>query len=205
MSFGLWYSAPGQGTVNFATGAFAATQITTNAVYGGPSVGLISGPIGSYYFALFVAPSTVTVNWSPDDPTLAGFTFTGAIGTNTATAGRFSGNNLTTPSVGVAVAGYAAGTTASFTVVGWSVNYGATWADALAARNTDKFGYWGSSGVAEVQLGGGAIPAGTIFGLNLGQIPGFALNPGPIPEPQVSALGGLGLLMLLGLRRKGYR
>src|SRR5882672_3045728 len=102
-------SAPilnGQGLVNFSAGAAAVTRISTNSFFGGPSTGLISGGMGSYYFALFVAPTFVTnlPPGAPVDPTLHGFTFTGNIGTNTGFAGRFNGN----PSDYTSIAGYEA-------------------------------------------------------------------------------------------------
>src|SRR5947209_6344819 len=124
----LWVSA--QGTVNFSAGAPVSTRIATNSEIGGPSTGLISGGIGSYYFGLFVAPVTVTSVPSgpaPYDPTLYGFTFTGDIGTNTGNLGRFSGNPGTDFAI---VPGYAPGHSANFTVVGWSSNVGDTWEEA---------------------------------------------------------------------------
>lgn len=194
LSFGLISTVQGQGLVDFSSGLATQNKITTNSVLLGPSTGLISGPVGSYYFALFVAPSTITTLNGPFDPTLSGFTFTGAIGTNTI-AGVFSGG-------AVAVPGYASGTTASFTIVGWSANYGTTWPEAIAAINADEFGFWGNSGVAQVMLGGGVAPAGEIFGTGAGQIQGFSLNPGPIPEPATFALAGLGTAAILLFRRR---
>jgi len=182
-----------QGTVNFSAGATVASRIATNSVVGGPSTGLISG--STFYFALFVAPSTTT-SWTGIDPTLSGFTFTGAIGTNGA-AGRFSGNP---DANGTVISQFATSATASFTVVGWSGNMGTTWASALSAYESGMAGFWGSSGVAQVQLGGGAIPAGNIFGANPGQISGFTA--GVVPEPSTFALAGLGAAALMIFRRR---
>ena len=119
----LWgvipFLAPGQGTVNFSAGASLSTRIATNSAQGGPITGLISGA-GNYYFALFVAPTSVGTNYSLSiglDPTKHGFTFFGAYGTNTASLGRFSGNSGTD---NVAVPGYPGGSLANFVVVGWS-------------------------------------------------------------------------------------
>jgi len=206
-------SAPilnGQGLVNFSAGAAAVTRISTNSFFGGPSTGLISGGMGSYYFALFVAPTFVTnlPPGAPVDPTLHGFTFTGNIGTNTASAGRFTGNPGTDAA---SVAGYAPGSSANFTIAGWSSNIGRTWAEAQAALNTGFPAsgpgpvFWGNSQVATgVWLGGGIIPAGNIFGANPGQIPGFTLQM-MIPEPSTLALCGPGLVAYLVFRARARR
>lgn len=176
----------------------AATRISTNSVFGGPSAGLISGGVGSYYFALFVGPVSVTnvpSGPAPYDPTLYGFTFTGDIGTNTANAGRFNGNPGTDMAV---VPGYAIGSSANFTVVGWSSNIGRTWAEAETSLNyffSNASGpvFWGNSQVATgIQLGGGILPFGYIFGANPGQITGFTLQM-QVPEP--SSLSFLGLAL----------
>lgn len=192
-----------QGTVNFSAGATAATRLATNTVVGGPSTGLINGA-GNYYFALFVAPSTVTAS-SSMDPTLSGFTFTGYYGTNTTSAGRMTGNPTTDD---VAINGYATGTSASFMVLGWSSNIGTTWAQAQTWWNngnpTSRTGFFGDSAVAtSVGLGGGLSFPGNIFGAQPGQITGFNLGLYQvIPEPTTVALAGLGAAAMLIFRRR---
>src|SRR5256885_694496 len=52
--------AIGQGEVNFSAGSTSSSRISTNSVIGGPTTGLTSPGPGRYYFALFVADSTVT-------------------------------------------------------------------------------------------------------------------------------------------------
>jgi hypothetical protein len=197
----------GQGTVNFSAGASASTRIVTNNFSGGPITGQISGA-GNYYFALFVAPSTTGTNYSLSaslDPTLSGFTFFGAYGTNTAAPGRFTGNPTTDD---VAVPGYGAGTSADFVVVGWSANIGADWNSFRTWWNNGSpsdtshgsFVWAGHSFVAEgVQLGGGLIPPGTIFGAGTGQIPGFGLY--MIPEPSIPTLVGVVITAVIMFRR----
>jgi len=200
----------GQGTVNFSAGASASTRIGTNNAPGGAQTGQISGA-GSYYFALFVAPSTSGTNYSLSaslDPSLNGFTFFGAYGTNTAAVGRFTGNPTTDD---VAVPGFGGGTSANFVVVGWSANIGTSWGAFQSWWNngspTDTsrgpVGWAGHSFVAEgVQLGGGLIPPGTIFGAGTGQVPGFMLGAINVPEPSTIALAGLGAAALVIFRRR---
>lgn len=192
-----------QGTVNFSAGGTAATRIATNTVAAGPSTGYISG--STYYFALFVAPSTVTV--AATDPTLSGFTFTGYYGTNGTALGRFTGNPTTDD---VAIAGYATGASASFVVLGWSANVNGNGApDWTTARGwingstpaTQPF-FFGESGVAtSVGLGGGLSFAGNIFGAQAGQATGFTLGL-QVPEPTTVALCGLGAAAMLIFRRR---
>jgi len=194
----------GQGTVNFSAGASTATRISTNSAPGGPSTGAILQARDSYYFALFVAPSTTGTNApsGPYDPTLNGFQFTGILGTNSGVLGRMTGNGATDNPI---VNGFPLGSTATFTVVGWSSNIGNTWAQAESwfAAGFNQTGFWGNSAVATgVQMGGGATPAGVIFGANPGQIAGFTLGMQPAPEPTSFALAGLGAAAMMIFRRR---
>lgn len=196
----------GQGILRFGAGISPGTQITTNAFVGGPPSGLLNGALGSYYFALFVAPSSVT-SYSGWNPTLSGFIFTGDLGTNT-NPGIFSGNNG--PGYDE-VKGYVPGSTASFTVVGWSAALGSTWAQAEASMNSGRFpgtglAFFGNSGVAQVPLGGGILPPYPIFGHQPYQILGFNLSllPGSVaavPEPGAFALLALAAAALPFFRR----
>jgi len=194
----------GQGTVNFAAGASPATRIATNSAIGGASTGIISG--GGYYFALFVAPTSVGTSWgssSSMDPTLSGFSLVngGEYATNS-NAGRFTGVSPVT------VNGYATSASGEFVVVGWSANIaGASWSSFLnwyhGSTGGQNTGWLGHSLVADaVQLGGGAIPAGNIFGANTGQVAGFTLGMVTVPEPTTFALAGLGAAALVIFRRR---
>lgn len=101
---GLGTTAPAQGLVNFLN--TSATLISSSGT-------AIQGPPGTYYFALLTAPVGTT------DPAL--FTFSGAYGTNQATAGRFTGG------VNVPIPGWYPGTTRAFMVAGWSASKGHDW------------------------------------------------------------------------------
>jgi hypothetical protein len=218
----------GQGQVNFSAGGTAASRVSTNSVPGGPTTGQ-TGPVSTgyqYYYALFVADSTITSAGAASasgalDPTLtagwaqviwnggnpAGVTG-GAYATNTI-AGRFTGNPTTDD---VFVAGRVGGSQASFIVVGWSSQVAGqdwasakAWIDAAIGGNAPSTGWTGASGVAtSVTLGnGGLITPGNIFGSSAGQIPGgMILAFQPVPEPSTFALAGLGAATLLIFRRR---
>jgi hypothetical protein len=191
----------GQGLVNFANGVASTTHVSTNSQVGGAVTGRISGPAGSYYFALFVAPTGTVFNAQ-----LTGWSLVPGVGTNT-TLGRFNGNPTT---VGTVVPGYDISSTANFLVAGWSGNLGRDWAQVLPWYTTlqqtgqaPSDGFIGFSGVAaNVVVGGGAIPVPTIFGPNAGQTLGFGVLMAPVPEPTSFALAGLGAAALLIFRRR---
>ena len=201
---GLTSLSYGQGTVNFSAGASAATRLSYVTPFGTNAA--ISSAAGSYYFALFVGPTALGTNFGTmpgwNDPTANGFSLV-SYGTNSGVLGRMTGNPDT---AGTVVNGFGAGTSANFVVLGWSANIGGpnysafqAWANG-SAQNPDQF--WGHSLVASnVQLGGGLIPPGNIFGAGAGQIPGFVLSP-PIPEPSTFALAGLGAAALVIFRRR---
>jgi hypothetical protein len=196
----------GQGQVNFSAGAAAATRISTNSATGGPTTGNtgFASQGYTYYYALFVADSTITsagtataygaldptrsagwsqVIWNPGN---AAGQVGGSYATNSNAAGRFTGNPTTDD---VAVFGRANGTSASFIVVGWSSQVAGldwaqakAWIDSVIDTGGSSFSGWtGASGVAtSVQLGGGINPIGTIFGgVAAGTVPGGLLGSSP--------------------------
>jgi hypothetical protein len=159
--FSLLASGHSQGTVKFFNDS------TTRILYGrltcgGPPSLLPSVP-NQFYFALFTAPVGTT------DP--EAFTFSGHIGANQAVAGRFSGGV-------VSIFNYPAGAHLAMLVRAWSANAGTNWQQFQAFRQSPFENYYsGRSGIAsDVILGGGPIPAGTIFStISPEATPGFTL------------------------------
>ena len=177
----------------------ATTKISTNSYSGGPATGYMSGPAGSFYFALFVAPTTVTTSTGWDDPN---WTFTGNYGTNIAVAaGRFVGGRAN--DAGVSIPGYAPETQANFLVRGWSADWGTDWSTVQQDLDSGSYGtFYAESLIAtDITLAYSAGPLNFIFGQQVnGQIPGFTLND-MVPEPSALALLALGALFLPRRRR----
>jgi len=171
-----------QGLVNFANNPQTLVSANING-----SLANISGPSGSYYFALLTSAT-------PAGP----FTFTGLLGTNlvNATGGRFSGGN------GVAVNGWAAGSTLNYEIAGWDASLGSTFNPAWLTT-APATGLFGISAVGSGVAGGGAqsLPTLQLFG-GTGITSGFSLTGTSIPEPSSMALAGLGAAALLIFRRR---
>ena len=171
-----------QGLVNFANNA--GTLVSANI---GGNVATTSGPAGSYYFGLLTSA------------TAAGpFTFANVLGTNqvTANGGRFTGGN------GIAVNGWAPGSTMFYEVAGWEQSLGTTFNPAWLT--TAPSGLFGLSVVGSGVAGGGSqsLPSLPLFG-GTGITQGFTLTGGAsVPEPSSMALIGLGAAALVIFRRR---
>ncbi len=181
-----------QGTLTFNNSA--STLISTN-ILGGPT-GPTSPVLGSWYYALFTAPTSVTTYLDHNDPN---WTFR-AIATNTAnaTGGRLSGGQpaTTIPS----------GSTLNFIIRGWSANLGTSWAQALNNLNNPAFGqnyFLGQSAIGLNAIFNDPIaPVNGAFGTGGGPaVPGFVLYL-DIPEPTSLSIVGLGAALLLRFRRR---
>lgn len=181
-----------QGQVSFAN--VSTALISTN---GGSATGPAGGPIASFYYALFYSTSATTIGT---------MTQLGSIGTNTVTAGRFTGGSGS--ALAPVLAGVNIGANVNIILAGWSANLGLTYAGAALAAanngalNTAQNAYFGVSTLANMVAGGGATPIPTVMGTTAAQIPGFSLTLVPIPEPGTMALAALGGASLLLFRRK---
>lgn len=198
-----------QGIVDFEN--FNNSLVSINSVHNGPATGLMSGPPGTFYFALMQGFTNATsIDATLDNGTSlanGGWIFSGNLAKNTSTSGLLNGNYTTDP--GVDIVGEGPGDLANFAVVGWSANIGTTYADAKAwwnngNPNSGQSGWFSISSIAQdVLVGGGLYPVPTIFGPTPGyEIQGFTLNYYLVPEPSTLALAGLGSLAFILLRRK---
>jgi hypothetical protein len=185
----------GQGYITFAN--TLSTRVSVNGVIQAPS------PVGSWYYALLVAPSTQN---TIDTTDFGGWTYV-ALATNTGTAGRMSGNNVDS-GFAVQINGgtfTGAGGTADFAVVGWSGNIGSDWSSVQAGWH--GYGMNATWTIVDPSKPGGFSNAyfvispvaqdivlqplvasyNGIFGpASAGEIPG--LNFAPMPEPSNLAL-----------------
>jgi len=192
----------GQGYVAFANSP--TTRISNNGVLQTASA------VGSYYYALLVAPSTQNTISSANG-SFTGWTFV-TMGTNIASAGRLSGNNADANQA-VAVAGLTGTSTADFAVVGWSANIGTDWAAVAAGfHGYGNNGTWaGASGTVmfgvstvadDILLAPFQASYNNVFGTGANQIHGLNLQTVPVPEPTTFALVGLGAAALVIFRRR---
>jgi hypothetical protein len=213
-------SAFAQGTVNYLNSP--TTLVSTNGLAAGRTAGATSPSAGGqYYYALFIAPTTIT-SATVGDLSTAAWTFTGLYANTTAatTGGRFSGGG------GVSAQGWLPGVSQSYAILGWSAGLGGTnsMTSLLATIGNPTFAggawtgggaldsfngqYFGLSSVGFGSAGGGAsgLPAFGLFGAPSGQ--GTPINTGfnlwvvNIPEPSTFALAGLGAAALVIFRRR---
>jgi len=179
-------AASGQGLLYFANTPASGTWIATNSIPGGPTTGYTFGQVGSYFYALFVAPTTQT----SVDSSLSGWTFTGNYATNTSIPGRLDGNY--TVDHGVVISNTFPGMTVSLVVVGWSANMGHDYSAVESYLANPTFDAWyGVSQIATTSVGGGETGPVIFFGSGSGQMLGFSLNRYTIPEPSTFGLAML--------------
>jgi hypothetical protein len=129
-----------QGLVNFSN-----TPTTLVSAGSGGAATAISGPPGTYYFALLSSASS-----SAQGPWVS----TGLYATNLPTAGMFSGGVAAIP-------GLAPGSPFYYVVAGWSTNLGHDFNPQWESGNglTNYFDYYGLSDVGFAVLGGNAQQA----------------------------------------------
>ncbi len=209
------FGANAQGLVNFNNSVSAATHISVNSTPGGAATGQTPAVANNFYYELFASATSSTVGGSsgsiiPPASGVGGPYVTGASGwidtglsaVNTASLGKVAG-----PTAGAfpTASSWAGGQTVNIVVIGWSANIGTTIGalEAFLANPTQLSGttYIGESAVGSIKLGdGSSIPTSAV--LSGTTVPGFTLGVTSVPEPTSIALGVMGGLSLLALRRK---
>jgi hypothetical protein len=207
-----------QGTVSWSTitptfmtaqtNSTAYSAFTGGGSTGGGAVGGTSVSANGFYYELLYN----TAGTQQSSPTTLGALNTWLDANQTAvnnagTAGRLQTLNANT----AATVPWANGTTFSIMLVGWSVNMGTTWSQALAALNTGSYGansFFGVSTTGYINPNVGN-PGATIWGssANAAGIPINSPNTqlyllNPVPEPGTMALAALGGASLLLFRRR---
>lgn len=206
--------AQAQGTVILQQGN-ASFLVSTNNGLG--NIGVTTKTAGSFYYAVLTAnyggaaptANVLDAAWSGAAVTGQNFSITagGIAGQGGGSGAATAGTTWGAPTG----ATYDTGTEKYFMVVGWSANYGTTYAQFLTAYNNGNpatSGYYGTSAVGFGFSGGGgfSLPAPSLFGVSTampgGLTSGFTLNAIPVPEPATIALAGLGAASLLIFRRR---
>ena len=205
-----------QGIVNWSAIPFNAMTVQTNTTQGSPLFGDgvtgIGGGLaaGGFYFELLYAPYTGAQAPVPTTlAELAAWSDAGLEAQSSASAGKLAPIN---PDAGATVP-WAAGTTDSIVLVGWSANLGSTWSAAEAEiMNQEVWFAWGAylgfsatGYIAPVSYSPGAMLFGppTAQGVPIYNPPSNPMELYPIfPEPSTLALAGLGGLVLLLFRRR---
>jgi len=149
-----------QGTVNPANGT--GTTFRTNGLALSQGSGATAATAGGFYYEVLTAPSTVTSAGTSLQGLVDGtWSDTGLKMTNSllAAGGRENGPS----GAGGIVANWAAGTSQSFIVVGWSANLGSTWAQVASdiTGATLAAGMWSGGGFTNAVFSGNAFVGGT--------------------------------------------
>jgi hypothetical protein len=160
-----------QGLVNFFNGPTTLVSSGTSS-----SSTPISGPMGSWYFALLTSPVGADT-----------FTFSGIYATNYggvgATEGRFTGGT------GVPVAGWAPCASRDVKVAGWSSDLGPVFNSAWLASAPNS-GFFGVSSLGTMSTGGfdgtNTWPTTGMFGSATGIKTGFVLLSALPNKPQLT-------------------
>jgi hypothetical protein len=138
-------------------------------------------------------------------------------------AGKFAASGAVNLDDSTTIAFAAPGSPVNLVAIGWSGNIGTTYQSigSFLAGDGPLFGWVGESAVATIYPGSvpgmGVVPYNNMFGENAGQVGGLQLgevvapsesgttpDAGPIPEPATIALGLVGGLACLALRRKPF-
>lgn len=197
-----------------------ADMLTSTSTYTsnftGTATGLAkTGATSAYYFALLAATSTTAADagnpagpdWAALSPVTANGSTTPSIGYSSGAGGGVSG-----PGAGTGFSSsLTAGTTYDIMVVGWSSNFGTTWAQVSGlfadyfSSDTTITGYAGYSNIGTLDPTTAPAAAATIFGgsaVGSGKMILYTVTPTVTPEPTTLALAGLGGLSMLFLRRR---
>jgi hypothetical protein len=203
--------AMAQGTVQWTVISPAALTFETNTTVSSPlsgsvpqvggSIGLASAAAGAFYYELLYNAAGTA-----DPTTLAALDTwgdTGLEGIDSTSAGKVNVVGSTSDATVPFTA------TSSIIVVGWSSNIGTTWTAAKAALNGGNVPLgtlFGESSTAQFTpnaagVSPGAVPVGTGGAAQIDSLL-TPLYPVVVPEPTTLALGAMGALSLLALRRK---
>jgi hypothetical protein len=191
---GVTAASFGQGVISWANTSSTLILLDPDGAGGQPPINLPvrAGASTTYDFALFLAPVGTAAPTGSDDVNWQNAVAYTANSTAAAGAGR-----MLNPGNATNTAGFGPGTSVQFIVRAWqSAVPGSTW----DAAKTLGFSAIGTSGLGTLIVGGGAFPTPSAFGVAVGQIGGFTVN--PVPEPSSMALAGLGAASLLLFRRR---
>jgi hypothetical protein len=212
----------GQGTILFGTTAAATTKVSVNSSVGGTTFALTPAS-STYYFALFASTTSSSVLGSsaaiiggtgPNLSSGASYVFNDnnwtfvSYGQSTGVAGKFAASGTVNSDGTTTIPIATAASIINVVAVGWSSNIGATYqsVEAFFSGAGPSSGFVGESAVASIPAGSvpgsGNAPYESLFGSQTGQVGGLKLGDTAVPEPTSIALGVMGGLSLLALRRK---